>query len=89
MQKAAKTIRAQGDGVLAYLKTRVTHGAAEAFNGIIQTVKRKVHGCRTAEYFTAVIYLVAPHFSLNLPSKPAPGEPSKVTLRPIGGGPEL
>jgi transposase len=54
--------------VVAYLKPRVTNGAAEAPNGIIQTVKRKARGFRTVEYFTAVIYLVASHLSLNLPN---------------------
>ena len=68
MKKAAKTIRAHWDGVVAYLRTRVTNGAAEALNGIIQTVKRKARGFRTVEYFTAVIYLVASHLSFNLPN---------------------
>ncbi len=68
MKKAAKTIRAHWDGVVAYLKTRVTNGAAEALNGIIQTVKRKARGFRTVEYFTAVIYLVASNLSFNLPN---------------------
>ena len=44
MKKAAKTIRNHWDGVVAYLRTRVTNGAAEAINGIIQTVKRKARG---------------------------------------------
>jgi transposase len=55
-------------GVVAYLRTRVTNGAAEALNGIIQTVKRKARGFRTVEYFTAVIYLVASHLAFNLPN---------------------
>ena len=67
MKKAARTIRAHWDGVVAYLKTRVTNGAAEALNGIIQTVKRKARGFRTVEYFTAMIYLVASHLKFNLP----------------------
>ena len=57
MKKAARTIRAHWDGVAAYLRTRITNGAAEALNGIIQTVKRKARGFRTVEYFTAIIYL--------------------------------
>jgi transposase len=67
MKKAARTIRAHWDGVVAYLKTRVTNGAAEALNGIIQTVKRKARGFRTVEYFSAMIYLVASGLKFDLP----------------------
>ena len=67
MKRAARTIREHWDGVVAYLKTRVTNGAAEALNGIIQTVKRKSRGFRTVEYFTAMIYLVASHLKFDLP----------------------
>ena len=67
MKKAAKTIRNHWDGIVAYLRTRVTNGAAEALNGIIQTVKRKARGFRTVEYFTAMIYLVASHLTFDLP----------------------
>jgi transposase len=67
MKKAARTLRAHWDGVVAYLRTRVTNGAAEALNGIIQTVKRKARGFRTVEYFTAMIYLVASHLKFDLP----------------------
>lgn len=67
MKRVARTIRAHWDGVVAYLKTRVTNGAAEALNGIIQTVKRKSRGFRTVEYFRAMIYLVASHLKFDLP----------------------
>jgi len=58
MKKVARTIRDHWTGVVAYLRTLVTNAAAEALNGIIQTVKRKTRGFRTVEYFTAMIYLV-------------------------------
>jgi transposase len=68
MKKVARTIRAHWDGIVAYLKTRVSNGAAEALNGIIQTVKRKSRGFRTVEYFRAMIYLVASHLEFDLPN---------------------
>lgn len=68
MKKAARTLRNHWDGVVAYLRTRVTNGAAEALNGLIQTVKRKSRGFRSVEYFTTMIYLVASHLTFNLPS---------------------
>ena len=55
------------DGVVAYLTTRVTNGAAEAINGIIQTVKRKSRGFKTVEYMVAMIYLVASRLTFDLP----------------------
>lgn len=67
MKKVSRTIRAHWDGVVAYLHTRVTNGAAEALNGIIQTVKRKSRGFRTVEYFVAMIYLVASKLEFDLP----------------------
>ncbi len=68
--------RSHWDGVVAYLRTRITNGAAEALNGIIQTVKRKARGFRTVEYFTAMIYLVASHLKFNLPD-PLPATHTK------------
>lgn len=67
MKKVSRTIRSHWDGVVAYLHTRVTNGAAEALNGIIQSVKRKSRGFRTVEYFVAMIYLVASHLKFDLP----------------------
>ena len=67
MMKVARTIRTHWDGVVAYLKTRVTNGAAEALNGIIQTAKRKARGFKTVEYFAAIIYLTSSHLQFDLP----------------------
>ena len=67
MKKVARTMRGHWDGIVAYLRTRVTNGAAEALNGIIQTVKRKARGFKTVEYFTTMIYLVASHLKFDLP----------------------
>ena len=45
----------------------LTNGAAEALNGIVQTVKRKSRGFRTFDYFRTMIYLVASHLKFDLP----------------------
>ena len=70
--EACKTIRDRWDGIVEYLKTRVTNGAAEALNGIIQTVQRKSGGFRTVEYFRAMFYLVSSHLQFEIPD-PVPG----------------
>lgn len=74
MIKVAKSIKQHWDGIVAYLKTRLTNAAAEALNGIIQTAKRKSRGFRNFEYFRAVIYLVGSRLKFDLPS-PLPGHP--------------
>jgi len=63
---------------VAYLRTRVTKGAAEALNGINKTMKRKACGFRTVEHFSAMICLVVSHLKFNLPD-PIPA----LTQRPI------
>jgi transposase len=67
MRAVVKTIRKHWAGVVAYLRTRITNGAAEALNGIIQTVKRKSRGFRTFRYFRTMIYLVASRLKFDLP----------------------
>jgi len=78
MIKVAKSIKAHWDGIVAYLKTRLTNAAAEALNGIIQTAKRKSRGFRNFEYFRAVIYLVGSKLKFDLPS-PIPCHPHETS----------
>ena len=68
MMKAGRMVKSHWDGIVAYLRTGVTNCAAEALNGIIQTVKRKSRGFRTFEYFRCMIYLVASHLQFDLPN---------------------
>jgi len=67
MRLGGPTIRAHWDGVVAYLKPRITNAAAEALNGIIQTVKSKSRGFKTVEYFSPMIYLTISHLQFALP----------------------
>jgi transposase len=78
MIKVAKSIKEHWDGIVAYLKTRLTNAAAEALNGIIQTAKRKSRGFRNFEYFRAVIYLVGSKLKFDLPS-PIPCHPHETS----------
>jgi transposase len=68
IQKLVGTIRAHWDGIVNYLRTRITNATAEALNGIIQTVKRKARGYRTTRCFKIMILLVAGHLDLRLPN---------------------
>lgn len=68
MIKVSRTLKDHWAGVTAYLWTKVTNGAAEALNGIIQTVKRKARGFKTVKNFATMIYLVAGRLHFDLPS---------------------
>ena len=68
MVRVGKTLREHWAGVTAYLWTKISNGAAEALNGIIQTVKRKARGFKTVKNFATMIYLVAGHLHFDLPS---------------------
>lgn len=74
MKRAAKTIKENWDGIIAYLNTRLTNGPAEAVNGLIQTAKRKARGFKSFIYFSAAIHLVGANLKFNLPS-PVPTNP--------------
>ena len=78
MVKVAKSIKAHGDGMVAYLETRLTNAGAEAMNGIIQTAKRKARGFRSFLYCQRIIYLVGSKLKSELPI-PVPTCPPQTT----------
>lgn len=67
-KKLAKTIREHWDGVLAFMKTRVTNGVIEAINGLLQLAKRLARGFRSFKNFRIIAYLKAANLNLNLPT---------------------
>jgi transposase len=67
-RQLAITLQNHWDGVVAFLKTRLTNGAIEAVNGLLQLAKRLARGFRSLRYFRIVAYLKAAKLSLNLPS---------------------
>lgn len=76
MKRAALTIREHFEGIVQFIRTRITNAAAEALNGIIQCVKRKSRGFRSFHYFQTMIYLVASRLSFDLPN-PIPATHTK------------
>ena len=67
-QKLARTIRQYWKGIVSYFDGRITQGAIEATNGIIQLAKRRARGFRNFRYFCAIAYWVTGRFPLDLPS---------------------
>jgi transposase len=64
----AMTVRELWDGILAYFDTKLTSGAIEAVNGIIQLAKRMARGFRNFVYFRTAAYLRAGQLNLDVPN---------------------
>lgn len=54
--KLAKTIRTYWAGIVNYFNERITQGAIEAINGIIQLAKRRARGFRNFVYLRTIAY---------------------------------
>ena len=58
MQKLAKSIKRQWNGILSWFDHKISNGKVEALNCGIQNLKRLAKGFRTLANFEALIYLV-------------------------------
>lgn len=67
-KKLAASIREHWEGIVAFMQTRVTNGAIEAVNGLIQLAKRMARGFRSFRNFQLMAYLKAGKLRLKLPS---------------------
>jgi transposase len=77
-RELAASIQEHWSGVVSFLKTRLTNGAIEAVNGLLQLAKRLARGFRSLRYFRIMAYLKAAGLHLDLPSlKPSPVTHSK------------
>jgi len=56
--KAAKTIKSHWDGVVNWMKSKISNGILEGFNSIVQAAKAKARGFKKFEYFKTIIYLL-------------------------------
>jgi transposase len=65
--RAAKTIKAHWDGVLAFFRNRTANGLAEGINSVIQTIKRRARGYGNTKNFITMIYLVCGKLDFRLP----------------------
>jgi transposase len=55
-RKLVRTIRQYWDGIVSYFNERITQGAIEAINGIIQLAKRRARGFRNFVYLRTIAY---------------------------------
>ncbi len=55
--KAARTIRQHFDGVIAYVKTRLTNGLVEGLNNKLRMIARRAFGFHSAKALIAMLFL--------------------------------
>ena len=77
-RELAASIRQHWSGVAAFLKTRLTNGAIEAVNGLLQLAKRLARGFRSLRCFRIMAYLKALVFTWTCSLKPSPVTPIKI-----------
>jgi transposase len=65
--KLFRSIKAYWNGVVAFMRTRLTNGAMEAINGLLQLAKRLARGFRSVRYFRIMAYFKAGKLQLDLP----------------------
>jgi transposase len=71
--RLSRSIKAHWNGVVAFMRTRLTNGAMEAINGLLQLAKRLARGFRSLRHFRIMAYLKAGKLQLNIPSlRPLP-----------------
>ena len=77
-RQLAQSIRQHWSSVVAFLKNRLTNGAIEAVNGLLQLAKRLARGFRSLRFFRIMAHLKAAGLQLDLPAlKPSPVTHSK------------
>jgi transposase len=55
--RVARTLRAHFDGVLAYIRYRLTNGLAEGLNNKLRIISRRAYGFHSAEALIAMLFL--------------------------------
>ena len=55
--KAARTIRKHLDGILAYVRTRLTNGLLEGINNRIRMIARRAYGFHSHQALSAMVFL--------------------------------
>ena len=59
MKKVAKMIGSHLEGIVTWVRTRITNGFLEALNGIFQAAKRKARGFRSLRTIRTVVFMLA------------------------------
>lgn len=65
--EAAKTLKRHWDGILAFIRSRITNGIVEGLTSKIKTALKRAYGFKTFANYRTIIYLVAG--KLELPTR--------------------
>jgi len=65
--RVARTIRKHRDGVLAYIRERLTNGLVEGINNKVRVIARRAYGFHSAGALIAMIFLCAAGITLDPP----------------------
>lgn len=65
--EAARTIKRHWDGILAFIRSRITNGIVEGLTSKIKTALKRAYGFKTFATYRTIIYLVAG--KLELPTR--------------------
>jgi hypothetical protein len=60
-----KTIRKHLEGILAYIRTGISNGRSEGFNGKARVITKRAFGFHSATAFIATLYLCCSGLELN------------------------
>ena len=65
---AAYTIKRHWEGVLNFIKSKISNGILEGINSLVQAARNKARGYRSVKYFTLMIYMIAGKLNYILPT---------------------
>ncbi|HBN08814.1 MAG TPA: hypothetical protein DD435_09240 [Cyanobacteria bacterium UBA8530] len=66
-KEAAYTIKRHWEGILRFIKSRITNGITEGLNGKIKEAAKRAYGFKTFRNYRTIIYLVAGRLRLPTP----------------------
>ncbi|MBC7545559.1 MAG: transposase [Candidatus Sericytochromatia bacterium] len=64
MKAVAGTIKRLRDGILRFIRSRITTGKPEGINRRIKAAARRTFGFKSFEYYRTIIYLIAAKLAL-------------------------
>jgi transposase len=68
VKEAAYTIKRHWDGMVNFVKSKITNGILEGINSLVQATRNKARGYRSVEYFITMIYMIAGKLKFALPT---------------------
>jgi hypothetical protein len=68
MKAVAATIRRHWEGILHFIRSRITNGILEGLNAKVKAAAKRAFGFKTFEYYRTIIYLIAGRLELPVPA---------------------